>query len=118
MILLFSCNQIKEYDAKERTSRNTRVQHLIEKDITWLVGKKLNSVDSILPNELLHEKVLFLFNYHDCGTCIKTGFAVVNSIDRQKGKEYVKVIGSMISDLTSVQRFNEYHGYIYVTQRI
>ena len=64
MILLFSCNQIKEYDAKERTSRNTRVQQLIEKDITWLVGKKLNSVDSILPNELFHEKVLFLFNYN------------------------------------------------------
>lgn len=44
------------------------------KDVYNLIGKRVTSIDSIVSNKTC--RVIFLFNYYDCGSCIDLGFSI------------------------------------------
>lgn len=45
-----------------------------QKDVYNLIGKRVTSIDSIVSNKTC--RVIFLFNYYDCGSCIDLGFSI------------------------------------------
>ena len=70
---------------------------LENQDRDWLLGKTLNSIDSIIHRESEYT-ILYIFNYYDCNTCINVGFQIVNRIDSLCSGSCVKVVTSLLSD--------------------
>ena len=97
---------------KPKDNNNANVQALLSDDATWLKGKRLSSIESIIDEHNCAE-ILYVFNYYDCMTCIDHGFAAVRLIDSLAGDNTVKVIASMFREITSTQRQNNYKGFIY-----
>lgn len=82
------------------------------KEYEWSIGKTINSVDSILPSGIFGNKVLFLFNFHDCDPCVDAGFHTMKKIDETNGNPCVYPIVSMANPAVYQMR-NEYYDYIY-----
>lgn len=55
-----------------------------------LIGKRITSIDSIVPDK--NPRVIFLFNYYDCGSCVDSGFSIANKIDSLCRKRKVAII--------------------------
>lgn len=108
IILLFfiSCG-VKR--GEEKTNETKKIN-----DIYDLVGKKIVSIDSILPDRK-HE-VIFLFNYYDCGSCIDSGFSITKRIDSFCGDRRVNIV-SIMGDPSSYQNRNQYYDYIYIDRK-
>ncbi len=81
-------------------------------DAFHLLGKHIYSLDSVLSDEDKPLKLVFLFNYYDCASCIDSGFQLVKRIDRSHGDKMVAVISTMGSP-TSYQTHNQYYEYVY-----
>lgn len=98
----------------EKRSRTQEMALLNEKfkDVEFLKGKTLHSVDSILGSNKKRVRILYVFNYYDCDDCIKKGFKAVEYLDKRR-KDTVSVIVSMFQEITSTQRKNGYRGYVY-----
>lgn len=96
------------------TKKGSNEYTIVEKinDRNWLKGKAVCSIDSILEkrNEI---EIIYVFNYHDCETCINRGFLTVKEIDKRSKNNTVKVIASMFQEITSTQTINDYKNYIY-----
>jgi hypothetical protein len=82
-------------------------------DYDWLIGKAINSVDSIVDKEKKGSFIIYIFNYHDCGDCVNAGFYISKKIDSLSETQVVVYpIASMISNPSAYQRENEYYEYI------
>lgn len=62
-------------------------------DTEWLKGRKLCSIDSIIGDQK-EKRLIYIFNFFDCQTCVKEGFTAVRRIEDSVGKNVVKVIAS------------------------
>lgn len=51
------------------------------------------SIDSIVTNRTC--RVVFLFNYYDCGSCIDSGFSITKKIDSLYSDNKVIIISTM-----------------------
>lgn len=91
---------------QEQTQESTESE-----DVKFLKGQYLE-IDSIINNTNT-VRVVYLFNYYDCETCIYDGFSIVNQIDKYKGHGYVTVIESRCPEVNSLQKKGKYYGYIY-----
>lgn len=109
MAILAGCNN---RHAKESIEAN--VQALANDETEWLKGKSLCSADSIIGKTEGKDKILYIFNFYDCPSCINNGFAAVNRIDSMAGDGTVKAIASMFQEVSSAQRQTQYRGYIYI----
>ena len=114
--LLLVCSFFINCDLKNPKSLHTNntdinIASIIENDIEKLKGKQLDFTSII--NDTTNIKIVYLFNYYDCETCIYNGFKVVNQIDSLMGDGYVKVIESRCPEVNSLQRHVQYYGYIY-----
>ncbi|MDE5677450.1 hypothetical protein [Phocaeicola sp.] len=87
------------------------IEQTNSEDIKFLKGKNIN-LDSIIC-DTKDINVIYLFNYYDCETCIHNGFTIVNQIDNQTQKGYVKVIESRCPEINSLQKRERYYEYIY-----
>lgn len=85
-----------------------------EKDPFHLLGKQVSSIDSILPKGLT--KVVLLFNYYDCGSCVDSAFTITKKIDSICGKQRVFIVSTM-GDSFYYQNRNSYYEYIYTDQK-
>lgn len=81
-------------------------------DAFHLLGKHVNSLDTILSEEDKSLKLVFLFNYYDCESCIDSGFQMVKRIDDYYGDKTVAVVSTMGSP-TFYQTRNQYYEYVY-----
>jgi hypothetical protein len=89
-----------------------------DKNIEWLLGKSINSIDSILDVQKKENGfVVYLFNYHDCGNCIDAGFYISKKIDDLHCEQTVYAIASMISNPSNYQQKMQYDEYIYVDEQ-
>lgn len=75
-----------------------------------LIGKRITSIDSIVPDK--NPRVIFLFNYYDCGSCVDSGFSIANKIDSLCRKRKVAIISTMGSP-SLYQARNAYYEYIH-----
>ena len=85
-----------------------------EKDSFKLLGKKVASVDSILPYQ--KNKTVFLFNYYDCGSCVDAGFLITKRIDSLYGGQRVYIVSTM-GDPLYYQKRNSYDYYVYLDSK-
>ena len=106
-----ACSSEKRNRAQEMALLNEK-----SKDVEFLKGKTLHSVDSILGSDEKKNRILYVFNYYDCDDCIKKGFKAVEYLDKNR-KESVSVIVSMFQEITSTQRRSGYRGYIYKDEK-
>ncbi|HJA83837.1 MAG TPA: hypothetical protein H9785_07720 [Candidatus Bacteroides intestinavium] len=90
------------------------VQALANDETEWLKGKSLCSADSIIGKTEGEKRILYIFNFYDCPSCINNGFAAVQQIDSIAGDGTVKAIASMFQEVSSTQRQTCYKGYIYI----
>lgn len=82
-----------------------------DNDKFHLTGKQIASIDSILPKD--PSRILFLFNYHDCGSCVDSGFRITKRIDSIHSSKKVFIVSTM-GDTQFYQLRNKYNGYIYM----
>lgn len=61
-------------------------------------------------------RVIFLFNYYDCGSCIDLGFSITKKIDSLYRNNKVAIISTMGSP-SSFQKRNKYYEYIYLDSK-
>ena len=85
-----------------------------QKDVYNLIGKRVTSIDSIVSNKTC--RVIFLFNYYDCGSCIDLGFSITKKIDSLYRNNKVAIISTMGSP-SSFQKRNKYYEYIYLDSK-
>lgn len=105
VLLLTGCNF-------KSTQQENTMKYDESEDIQWLKGKTLN-LTTIIDDTTSYYRVIYLFNYYDCETCIHKGFSIVNRIDDRMGTGYVKVVESRCPEVNSLQKRVQYHGYIY-----
>ena len=111
LIVFVACSSEKRNRVQEMALLNEK-----SKDVEFLKGKTLLSVDSILGSDEKKNRILYVFNYYDCDDCIKKGFKAVEFLDKNR-KESVEVIVSMFQEITSTQRRCGYRGYIYKDEK-
>ena len=87
------------------------------KDVNWLKGRSINSIDSILDIEKKGNFIIYIFNYYDCGDCVNAGFYISKKIDTLYGQQIVYPIASMIDTPSEYQKVNEYYEYIYIDDK-
>lgn len=81
-------------------------------DVFHLLGKRVQTLDSILQEDDKKANIVFLFNFYDCGSCVDSGFQMVDRIDKFYQRKSVPVISSMGSPVQDQVR-NQYREYIY-----
>ena len=106
-IMTISCSAPQK--KQENINKNT--------DIDWLIGKSINNMDSILDIKKEGNFFVYIFNYHDCGSCINAGFHISKKIDALYGQQIVYPISSMINTPSEYQRANGYYKYIYIDDK-
>lgn len=103
--LLCSCNHKKKEPLEH-------MQDTAQIDVLHLLGKQINSLDSILINKDKQATIIFLYNFYDCGSCIDSGYQMVKRIDKFYQHKSVPIISSM-GNPTQYQISNQYHEYVY-----
>lgn len=95
--------------------RSKNVRNVLIDAEPELVGKRISFIDSIITEEK-KEKVIFLFNDYDCGSCIDSGFQMTKNIDRLWGGKRVFVISTMVNS-PFYQKRNNYYDYVYPDEK-
>lgn len=95
-----------------KASRN--IDNHSQKDFDYLLHQKLLSVDSILEKKKEVQKILYIYNFYDCESCINKGFTWCKKIH-----EYCKNLYIITSDTQAYrdQYRNKYYEYIYYDER-
>lgn len=95
-----------------KQGQSDNVNILIENAFN-LKGQRVTSIDSVTSNNTNKMcRIIFLFNYYDCSSCIDLGFSITNKIDSLYKKKIVTVISTM-GNPTFYQKRNAYHEYVY-----
>ena len=113
---LAGCQASKKEDTQMIEANAEALLDTPRTDTEWLKGRKLCSIDSIIGDQK-EKRLIYIFNFFDCQTCVKEGFTAVRRIEDSVGKNVVKVIASRTMEVTSTQRQNQYKGYIYIDEK-
>lgn len=120
LILVFiSCSSANKPEADKSEEEN---QELIVETISHrenasrLVGGKIRTLDTVIPERKGKSRVLFIFNYHDCGSCVNAGFHIIQKIDNMLGTQVAFAVASMVNP-SDYQQQNDYYNYVYYDEK-
>jgi hypothetical protein len=86
-----------------------------DRDVNFLLGKTVKSIDSILSKKMECNYVVYIFNNYDCGNCVNAGFYLLKKIDALHGQIYA--ITASPDNPAIYQKENNYYEYIYVDSK-
>lgn len=109
MVILGSC---ATKDSNDK-SKNLKVNNIFEQQRSAVLGKKINSIVTILGDSINAEcKVILLYDGYDCETCIDVGYEMLKRIDDLAGRQKAYVITTSLN-IGRDQAKNEYFNYVY-----
>lgn len=85
-------------------------------DVSRLVDRKIQGLDAVVPERKGKSCVLFIFNYHDCGSCVNAGFKIIQKIDNMHGTQVAFAVASMVNP-SNYQQQNNYYNYVYYDEK-
>ncbi len=106
---LISFNSCKNHSQKD-SNQISFFEKLVRIE-NELIGKRINSVSTVLMDSAKCYKVIYLITDGNCGNCLKEGFEIIKEIDSKKSIDNY-VIGSNIN-FGLIQLQNDYKKWIF-----
>jgi hypothetical protein len=103
--LVSACNHAIKQPEKFEKYKQSR-------DVDFLLGKTIKSIDSILSVKCKENYIVYIFNSNDCGSCVNEGFSLLKKLTVLYTNR-VYAITPSLDNPAFLQKDYDYYEYIY-----